>query len=148
MKYSEGFILGGLLSQLGLSYDDALKIATGDLKLAKTAEEIREFIKTDSKGEMTLTMKLYRLGIDMKPIMDEFKFNEEDLDDKGLWLNRICMRDKTSVATRRKLVAYLENCGITLNSIATILDVAVSTVQNDRNRMKEGDIEHLFTKLK
>lgn len=136
MKVSESFILGVILGKLGLSFEEAEDIALGRLLLKSDSNKLREYILLDSNKKNTLLRTIYSTGIDMSGLNDILNLKEEEYDNPRYWINSVNFREKISVKTRRTLIDYLLSKELSLNAIAAILGVAVSTVQNDRNSIK------------
>lgn len=135
--YTESFKLGYFLNKLGLTPEDLEKIMNGSIKLNQKPEDIREFILRDCDLKVTFLRSMSNIGINPYELGNILNVDANLLinntDNFAFWINNIDFRVKINVNHRRQIVKFLTDKNISLNSIADILDVAVSTVQNDKN---------------
>lgn len=134
--YSESYILGYLTRSFGLTPDDIQKIITGNLTLDKSPEEIRDFILNNCIYKITLLRHFYNLGMNIYDIANLFQVDlnimTQNIDNFSYWINYIDFRAKMNIEIRRRILSYLETQNISYNKIAEILNVSISTIQNDR----------------
>lgn len=133
--YSESFILGYLLSKLGLTFEEAQRITENKLILEKSPQEIREAILSSSNIKIPLLRSLYNIGIDLNELAAFLRtpmFENNDLDNISFWFNQLNFSLKVHVELRRRIVFFLLKKGISINIIAKILNVSPSVVQNDK----------------
>lgn len=135
--YTESFKLGYLLKVLGLTPIDLERIMNGNIIITQDPKDIREYILEGCDLKVTFLRNMVNIGTDPYELARILNTDANSLiinvDNFGFWVNTLDFRVKINVNLRRELIKYLVRKEITLNAIANILDVAISTVQNDRN---------------
>lgn len=138
--YSESYILGYLSRSFGLTFDDIQKIITGNLILEKTPEEIKNFIFNDCNYRTTILRNIANLGVDINQFSALVKIDQKllnsEIDNFNFWFNTIDFRAKSNINLRRILLQFLDNKA-NYKKIAEILNVSISTIQNDRLNLKK-----------
>lgn len=145
--YSENFILGSLLSRIGLTLNEAQKIAEGNLNLNKSPEDIRDFLLEDSEEKVTFLRSLFNTGLNL----DEFStkigipsFSINDIDNVYFWFNKLNFSLKVNIEFRKKIVHFLLNKNFTVNSISKILNVSPSVINKDRITIPWSSRENFY----
>lgn len=134
--YTESFKLGYLLNKLGLTPIDLEKIMNGSIIINQKPEDIREAILLNCDLKITFLRSMVNMGVDPYELGRVLNTDPNlligNVDNFGFWVNNLDFRVKINVNLRREFIKFLMTKNISLNSIASILDIAVSTIQNDK----------------
>ena len=134
---SENYILGNLLAKLGISFEEAIRIVEGNIKLEKSPETIRNYILENCSIKISFLRNLYNSGINLQDfsslIFTDYNNLMQNLDNNYFWINTIDFKAKNNIELRRNIVNFLAMRGLNSNKIANLLDVSPSAIQNDRN---------------
>lgn len=133
---SEAYILGAILSKIGLTFDDACKIENGQLKLNKSSQEIRDFLLENSEIKTFFLRKLVNYGFNLQELADRISININELNanvDNGFyWLNGINFAMKINSSIRKRIGCLLYGKGYSYKMIGELLEVSATTIHSDK----------------